>query len=408
MTRLILLLVISIAAFGQSLYHRVGYGNFVTMPSVYDAGVGYATSALRDSTTLLNSNAAAWHHLNRVYFRMSSSSTRYQLLDPESVGGSAGSPFILNQSGFSQMQIGLPVGQNLGFSLGLEPITNMASYLETETGLGTVTEDLSGGTWRFYAGFGWALNDIISLGLRADLINGYYRRESTIQYDSTVVDGGYEDITRIQGNILGSAVHLGIQAQLTPDIALGATVGIPMDKPVFDGRVQLAGTDSDLGFSEELTDWPIQLGAGISYQYRERLLVMAGLSQTIFTDESFAEANFFAVPEGWSATSIGEFQLGLIREAYDPASRRWTERVELRSGFYTRNFYLTPVSEQLIYEYFATGGIGIPLLEGRSRLDAAIEIGKRTSVDNYPDEWITRLRFGVQLYERWFRNVKRR
>lgn len=408
MKHIILTLLLSSGLLAQSIYHRVGYGQFESASSAYDASIGYASIALRDSTTLLSVNPAAWNRLNRVYFRMSSSSTLYSVQNPELVGQAGTESYVLNQTGFSQMQLGLPLGKNVGFSIGLEPVTNMHAALSTETELGLLNETVRGGTWRYYAGLGYQLNQTLSLGLRMDLLNGFYERGSILKYDSLIVDGAPSDEVYSKGNVLGSSVGIGLQARITPALDVGITASLPLDEPVFDGTVQLSGSEQELDFQETLSAWPIQIGLGTSYQYRERLLVLAGLSQTIFSENAFEGASFFALPQGWTSRSIGEFQLGLIRQAADLRSRDWYERAELRAGFFTRNFYLTPVSEQLIYEYFATGGFGLPLMEGRSRIDLALEVGKRSGVSEYPDEWITRVRFGVQLYERWFTKVKRR
>jgi len=401
MRQAFILLLLTGIAFGQSFYNRLGYGTFNASASAYAASMGYATVAYSDSNTVLNANPAAWNRLRRVFFSSGGSSAVTQInLD--------GSRIQRNDTRFQTGQIAFPIGREVGFALGLEPVTDLNSEMDSESAEGVLSETQSGGIWRYYLGAGYRVTPKLSIGARLDILNGLQQRSFIQEYDSSAVATGAAVSSEISGIISGSSFAVGGQLDFTEKLQLGLLLDLPLEQPHFSGTVIMSGVAGELDYEEAFTDWPVRVEAGIRYRQSERLNLYVSLAQWVFTEDAFSEAVLPGMPSSWSARSMGALQLGLVRLPRDLNSRRIVERMETRLGFNSRNFYLTPVSGQLIYEYFAAGGFSLPLMERKSRLDASLEIGKRSGVEDYPDEWISRIRLGVQLNEVWFRNVKRR
>jgi hypothetical protein len=134
----------------------------------------------------------------------------------------------------------------------------------------------------------------------------------------------------------------------------------------------------------------------------------AGIAQQLFSESGFNTASVFALPAGWTTVPVASFQLGMQKLPADRMSRYWTKRTGWQTGVSIKNYYLSPASENMIYEYSLITGANLDMRNGKSLFEISGEIGSRGGDESLPDELFARMKFGVQINDTWFKKVKRR
>ncbi len=391
MIRLLLLLVLNIATFGQSAYYRLGYGDVFPTVGAFESSVGEGVVAWQDTTRFSNSNPAALPGLKQVYF-----------------GGSLGSKFksvsanVTNTTRLDQVGIAFPVGAKAGLSLGVGAITDLETIYEFILAAGTLQEDTQGGIWDYQLGLGYGITPTLSLGLKFHLLQGAIRRQTTFRSDDI------NELYVIKGNISGKSLELGLLTQLGDNVTLGLTAKYPYRRPTLDGRDSLAGTETYIEIDEELKAWPTTYKLGLVYHRSKHTKFVVGIEQQLFSETGFDESRIFTLPQGWQTMPVASLQVSMVRLAADPISRSWFKRVGWQTGLSVKNYYLASSADQLISEMALISGLNLGLRNGRSIFDISGEFGTRSGEESLPEELFARIKFGIQVNDTWFRKVKRR
>ena len=385
------LLLISSLGFGQSSYHRLGYGALFQNADPFVASLGTGVIALHDTTRATFWNPASLNNLKRVYF-----------------SGVVGSDFIstdlalTNKTRFLQVMVGLPLGENVGLSLSLRPVANFNSRFQATQDTGLLTELSSGGIWDYSLGLGAKVKPDLEVGLKYHLLHGIFRRE--LQLNSDLLAEEYV----LKGDISGASIELGAIASLGDKVRLGLTANLTSDTPLLSGEDSLAGTSNFNSFEETLGAWPTTIKLGVVYRKSPKTSYLAGISQQIFPADGFSESKLFAPPEGWVVVPVGSFQASVIRYPTERSSRNWYRRLGWQTGFAFKNHYLSSSTDNLIYELSWNSGLNLSLRNGRGVFDLSAELGTRSGEESLPAETFGRLKFGIQVNDIWFKKAKRR
>ncbi|MBC8191810.1 MAG: hypothetical protein H8E26_09310 [FCB group bacterium] len=391
MRKLILLLILAISLMGQSAYYRLGYGDIFPTTDVLGSSLGHGVVALDDSNRVTTHNPAALTSSSRVHFGVSLGS-EFRSIDN----------IVSNTTRLEHLFVSLPLGKRIGMSLGTNAVADFASDYEASLDMGAFSEQSSGGIWDFHIGMGYSLSPVIKLGLKLHTFQGQLRRETMILSDDI------QELYVIKGDISGKSIEAGVISNVREKVSLGLTVNIPYDKPTLSGHDSLAGSSVFTEIEEEMDAWPSTIKLGVIYHHSKTMNFTAGIAQQLFTESGFDEARVFALPAGWKTVPVASFQLAMQKLPTDRTSRYWTKRTGWQTGVSIKNYYLSPASENMIYEYSLISGVNLDLRNGRSLFEISGEFGSRGGDESLPDELFTRMKLGIQINDMWFKKVKRR
>jgi hypothetical protein len=376
---------------GQSAYYRLGYGDIFPTTDPLGSSLGHGVVAYEDTARVTPHNPASLTSSNRVHFGVSLGS------EFRSIGN-----IVSNTTRLEQLFVTFPVGKRIGMSLGTHAVADFASDYETSMDMGSFSEQSSGGIWDFHLGLGYSLSPVIKLGLKLHAFQGQLRREAIILTDDI------QELYVVKGDISGKSIEAGVISNLREKVSLGLTVNIPYDKPTLSGQDSLAGSSAFAEIDEEMDAWPSTIKLGLIYHHSKTMNFTAGIAQQLFSESGFNTASVFALPAGWTTVPVASFQLGMQKLPADRMSRYWTKRTGWQTGVSIKNYYLSPASENMIYEYSLITGANLDMRNGKSLFEISGEIGSRGGDESLPDELFARMKFGVQINDTWFKKVKRR
>ncbi|NQT63921.1 MAG: hypothetical protein HQ556_13255 [Candidatus Marinimicrobia bacterium] len=393
MRKLILLLILAISLMGQSAYYRLGYGDIFPTTDPLGSSLGHGVVAIDDSNRVTTHNPAALTSSNRVHFGVSLGS-EFRSIDN----------IVSNNTRLEQIFVSFPIGTRFGMSLGTHAVADFASEYESSLDMGSFSEQTVGGIWDFHLGLGYSISPAMKVGLKLHAFQGQFERNTKILID----DNQDSVVYRLHGDISGKSLELGVISNIKEKVSLGVTINIPHDKPTLSGRDHLDESMAFNDISEDMKAWPTTIKFGVIYHHSESMNFMAGIAQQLFTESGFDEARVFALPAGWKTVPVASFQLAMQKLPTDRTSRYWTKRTGLQAGVSIKNYYLSPASENMIYEYSLISGVNLDLRNGRSLFEISGEFGSRGGDESLPDELFARMKLGIQINDTWFKKVKRR
>jgi len=391
MRQLIILTALSVSLFGQSAYHRLGYGDIFPNTHPLASAVGHGIVAYQDSIHMTPHNPATLSASERVHFGVSVGS-EFKMVEADN----------MNNTRLEGLFLSFPIGKRFGMSLATQAVADFESRYSGAFGVGTLIENSTGGIWDFNMGLGYELSSTMQMGLKLHAFQGQLRRVT--RYTADEIAETYV----VKGDISGRSLEAGFLSRVGDQVSLGLTFNLPYDMPTVSGRDSLVGSEKYFELNEELSAWPTTICFGVVYHHDRRTNFLAGIEQQLYAEDGFDEARIFALPEGWKPQPVASFQISMQRMAEDRFSRDWTKRTGWQAGLSVKNYYLSPASEQMIYEYALTSGTNMVLRNGRSLFSLSAELGSRGGDETLPDERFVRMKFGIQVNDFWFRKVKRR
>ncbi len=144
---------------------------------------------------------------------------------------------------------------------------------------------------------------------------------------------------------------------------------------------------------------PFNFGAGLSYQYNDKILLGIDYYQQDWSNTTFFNEN---EPLTKSDHVHGGIEYVPDREAL----KGYHKRISYRMGGYYENSYLRIQDEQL-KDYGISFGVGLPLRNHKSSFNLAFNAGRRGTLENdLIRENYMFLSFSVTLYDFWFMKRK--
>jgi len=389
----VLLGVAADSALASSLYSRLGIGMMHVRDGVRAQGMGNASLALADGLVMYHLNPAL---LSSVQMARLQTEFSFESASVEVATGSG----RFRDANFSGVGLLLPVKRGYAVALGFQPYSRVDFTLNQQgTSGGEAYEQIfsgSGGINEMYIAFAGSIGRPdatrgLRYGLSVDFYFGRIERNWRVNFANANLaptddkSGAY---------FRGTGVHGGLH-WFHPRWQFGLAVRPPVDLTV--------ETQTDFAFgakSEQIrtsVTLPFWLGVGVGYRPSPKW--------QLATDFRMQRWGGVADNKRFGAAVRDSREVGTGVEwirSNNPVDG-YLKRVALRAGFCFRQLpYDDPVGEQ-VSERMVSAGLGLPYRRGFSRIDVAVELGKRGNLDNNPAaESIFRLSISMNGAEPWF------
>jgi len=349
--------------------------------------------AVVDSVSLNQMNYSLWTYMPRTTFTIGAS---YQGLEAESSTNKISSLDGSFLGGFLAVPI---MKKKMAIGFGIQPKSiNNQGFVIKDAGIGaraTQTIQTKGtlSEVQFIAAYS-PIPDL-SLGFFAYYILGKISDNTTINY----FDVSYSNINVFnEFHFYGNGPSFGLSGflRLTPRMTIGARVKVPTKMTVYSKQASNTASTTVEQKYQEVT-LPLNLTVGLAWQPFERF-VMGG-------DIDYIDWKTGYLFNGLPLSNMNNsFRIGAGVE-FKPSKRRlasYPNKMNYRAGvFYGQMNFLA--GGQPVDEYGLSIGLGLPIIQGASRLDVALQAGKRGDIIiNGLSEMFFRLNFSLSASELWF------
>ncbi len=382
-------------------YSRYGYGilsDNATSAQRAMGGVGYAMNSGRQINVM---NPASYAAVDSLTFLFDMGVDFTSLWSKE--GTTSENNF---GGGLDYITMLFPVTKYMGVSLGILPYSSVGYSFGSEIDNGATARQGSGSInqayvgWgatpfkNFYAGFNFSylfgntVNDVYAYTITGS--TSLFQREMKVR--DWHLDIGLQYSFDIKPE---NRVTLGVT--YSPGKSLhGETYGVYYD-------TNLDSKPDTVGFTKlnGLYSIPASYGAGINYQWRNRLMIEADFTYQPWEDAKYAPIENFEVTEFSNRWKIG------AGVQYTPSPRgSYFQRVQYRLGGYYNHDYLMILGNN-IREYGASVGFGFPVPGFKSVVNLGIEYKHRQANPNpLIKEQYLNITIGINFNEMWFRKAK--
>jgi len=299
-----------------------------------------------------------------------------------------------------------PLAKNIGFSGGLLPysFSGYSFYTSDSLTLDNLSGQLdtvgyyrsyygSGGISQIYAGVGMSFFDHISLGVNAYYMFGSINNYRSLTFSETT--GNYTTVQRNSIEINNLRFRYGIQFYNTfakkHDFNLGL---IYENKALVNGKFSqiTSGVLTDSILPDNDFEMPTIYGAGLRYTYNNKFTLAAD-----YTLQQWGDAKFFGKTDSLSNRS----KLFLGSEYIpDFRGKSYWQKIHYRAGLNISNPYYK-VGDVNPYNFGITFGIGLPLRNSNTLVNATLEYGKVGATSMLREDYF-KLTFNATFNETWF------
>ncbi len=299
-----------------------------------------------------------------------------------------------------------PITKWLGFSAGALPYSFVGySFYNNDT---TVLKDISkndtitssksfsgnGGFSQVYMGLSANLFNHLSLGINAYYMYGTINNYRDLSFNSA---NGFSSTTEINA-LKANSFRYRIGAQLYNTFAQKHDVTLGF---IFEQKTKLNGNFQKIT-SGVLTDTippiygfetPTMYGIGLYYTFDKRLSI--GIDYSL---QQWKDAQFFGKTD-----SLGNRSKLAIGVEYlpNPKGRKYSDRVRYRAGFNLSDSYFNVKGQTLPKSFGLSLGIGLPLRNSSTVLNASFEYGKVGTLSVLNEDFY-KLTFNFTFNEHWF------
>ena len=381
---------------GMSPYSRFGYGllnNNATAAQRQMGSVGYAMNSGRQINVM---NPASYACIDTLTF----------LFDI----GTAFTTLKSNENGTNQKNYGggldyvtmqFPITKWGGGSIGLVPYSSVGYSFGSKIDNGTSTRQGFGGINQAYLGLSARPFNGFSLGVNMSYLFGYITNDVYVYSTSTSL---FEQVIDVRDWML----QAGVQYSFKPDQRNRFTVGAVFTPgKSFRGKATVVKYDvtanespdtvASLGLRNNYSR-PDTWGAGINWQWDDRLMVEAD-----FTYQPWSKAKFAKMDNFIHTRFANRYQVGLGAE-FVPVLRggSYIQRIAYRAGAFINHDYMK-VRDNNVREFGISCGLGLPTPAGKTRINVGFEYRHRQAHPNpLLKENYFNLTLGVNFNEVWF------
>lgn len=348
--------------------------------------------AFKDSVTINQMNYALWAYVPRTTFSLGVS---YQGLATENDLNQISSYDGSFLGGFLSVPL---ISKRLAAGVGILPKSiNSQSFFIKDVGIGTSADqtikvDGTLSEVQFVTSF--ALSENMSFGAFIYYILGKINDQTRITYN----DRSYSDIfVENEYHFYGKGPGFGISAfyGMTPWLSIGARLKFATEMEVYSKQASISTEQTNEEFQD--VTFPANWTVGLTFQPFERW-VLGGDIDVINWKSGYL---FDGLPIS-HMNNNARIGVGIERV---PSKRRlapYADKMNYRAGaFYSQLNYLS--NGEAVDEYGVTLGFGLPITQGSSRLDIALQLGKRGDIEiNGLSEMFFRLNFSLSANELWF------
>ncbi|NGP75164.1 hypothetical protein G3570_00855 [Balneolaceae bacterium YR4-1] len=400
-----------------SLYSKVGVGFPIDFGSSAADGMGLNGVSFIEPFVPGLANPAQW---GSTGFGLATGGLSLQNFSASSNQGST------SNSTFSAdyFQVQLPLKRNkLGVSASLAPLTRSA-YQVSETGTrisndGTGVDTLNyigvnnsdGGISMLEVGFGWRINNNLSVGYAPSLVFASIDNDFSTRFD----DPAFSTVAYTRqtsgigfGNRFGVLLNASKILKSNDRMSFGAAVSLPVNldaekvetsnKRLASGQVQTIEIKDGPSLGDGTIKLPLSVNAGLTYE-ASRLLSFS--TEAIY--EKWSQySNDFNVDGEQLLTDRYKIGMGVRYFPYIIGSNRFLSKFKYRLGASYDTGHIKLEGENIETLMFSIG-LGILSPRSRSSVDLSFEYGFRgTESQNLIQENIWGLRLSVNLAELMF------
>ncbi|MBN1892841.1 hypothetical protein JW906_00020 [bacterium] len=379
--------------FSGSILSTSGIGLPLGFPDARSLGMGGVSIAQLDPLTLNRMNPASLNAVRNTRFSL-------QFLYESNAARDEAAEQTSRYFNFDGFSFFIPLHERIGIGMGLAPETRADYELEFSDALNSQDYEKiirgKGGlnTWNFTLSarpLGY-----LRLGLTAAYFFGKTEETWRLDYDSADF-ASTQDVLSMHAHGMGAAAGA-VFEPVEGVVRIGAIY-----RPVFRLKTQSdlvlrPGYSTSVSRSEEGDlDYPSLTGIGIS----------GSPWKTVNLELDYIET-------GWNEFRVnGAFLEGTLKSrryafgaefrADDNIYAPYWKRIAFRAGFSTAPVFVRDPSGNRMRETWISFGLGMPLMEDQAHMDAALQFGRRGSLErNGMEESLIRLHMTLTGGEKWF------
>lgn len=385
-------------------YSRYGYGLLSDNASAAQrqmGGVGYAMASGRQINVM---NPASYARIDSLTFLFDMGVTATQLWQKETVGGAEVSDATFG-GGLDYVTMQFPLSKRMGMSIGLLPFSSVGYAFGNDIAHGTASRQGSGSINELYAGVAYRPWGGLSFGFNIAYLFG------TIFNDTyAITSSGSTSLYERQLEVRDWYLNIGAQyvqrIGKTDRLTLGLTFSPGKD---LHGNTRTYYYDIDKENPEASGDNPLagrysfasSWGAGVSYEWRSRLLVEAD-----FTYQPWSNAKYLDINNNSEGVLTDRYKIAVGLQWQPNPRGSYLRRIQYRlGGNYVRDYII--VKGNNVRQYGVSMGFGFPVPGFKSVVNLGVSWLRRQATPSpLIHEDYLQISLGVNFNEMWFRKNK--
>lgn len=397
------LIATSAAAYAQdttSPYSKFGYGllrDNATSAQRQMGGVGYAMNSGRQINVM---NPASYAMIDTLTFLFDTGVSVNQMWSEDdgvhqtSTGG-----------GLDYITMQVPIGRRMGASLGIVPYSSVGYSFGSNIDNGVSLRSGEGGLSQLYLGFSGRILKNLSVGFNASYLFG-------TTYNHVYATSNAGSVSLFTQETVVRDFHLEFGAQysmkLNPTNRLTAGLVFSPGKTLLghamvttaevqsSSTVVVADTVAYVNLRDRFS-LPCTWGAGINWQWRNRLMVEAD-----FTYQPWSKAKFPRLDNFISTRFQDRWKVALGAQYVHNPRGNYLQRINLRAGAFLSRDYIT-VADNSVKDWGASIGFGLPAPGQKTIINIGVEYRNRRAYPNpMLKESYLNITLGVNFNETWF------
>lgn len=386
----------------NSPYTRFGYGDISDTNNGEQRAMGGVSIGSRLNTSINTVNPASYSVVDSMTFMFDIGAAG--LISHFSENGKG---VTMENANLEYLTLQFPMAKWLGFSAGALPYSfvgykysnDSAAYINDILKKDTLGYKTSykgdGGFSQVYMGLSANLFNHISLGLNAYYMFGTINNYRDLRFNTTSsVYNSTTEYNTLKAN--NFRFRFGAQIYNTFAKKHDVTLGL-----IYEQKAKLNGSfvKSTIGvLSDSLApvygfETPTMYGIGLYYTYDKKLSF--GIDYSL---QQWKDAQFFGKTD--SLGNRSKLAIG-IDYIPNPKGRKYSDRIHYRGGFNMSDSYFNVKGQTLPKNYAVSLGIGLPLKNNNTILNASFEYGKIGSPTLLNEDYY-KLTFNFTFNEHWF------
>jgi hypothetical protein len=402
----VLFLGSQLVAANGSIYSRFGVGDIATFISSRSAAMGGTGIALLTDGYINRANPAALGRISRTQYSADFQYQGFAMND-----GTASS--FLSSGNFQGAMLAFPLYSeyNIAFAFGITPFSHSAYDVRDEkiqAGQNIIQIfDGVGGLSSAQFGFSFSPRQDLFLGLTTQYLFGKFNDRQRLKFVDNI-EYFVSDVERDVSMDGFAFTFGGMYAGIDKALGFSALKNLNVAATVFSGaslnskeeKIQnYFSSQETTGVRSGAAKIPLGVAFGAAYLLQEKLILTSDLQFQNWDAYKYFGAHPREIRNSTRFGVGAELLPTLIPgESY---YRQMTYRV----GAYVNSSYLK-VNGQGINEYFATGGVGLPIFlspNSEARMNVSLEYGIRgTTAKGLQKDSITRLTVSLSGSDTWF------
>ncbi len=407
-----------------SPYSRYGIGELAKPGYARNIALGGSGIALQSSNYLNSMNPASYSAMDTMALYFEAGVSAFSQ-DMKTSNGSTNQ----SNSNFDYFAIGFPISKYVKSSFGMQPYAYTGYNIKNTQPTGDISTSIgTGNLSKVY--FGLSVEPLKNLSLGAHVSYLFGKQEHTNYYSSTsdaqalsygiIRDTHISDISFDFGaqylynlnpkHRFTFGVVFSPKASLNGDLKELKARGISFNESTnsFDQQYAIDTISyKKEDFNDDQLQIPLSYGAGVAWQYDNRIMLTADVQISQWTKVNMPE--YALSTDAANTVSLENSSRITFGAEYMPDDRLATSylsRLRYRVGTYQYRDYISYRGKK-IDEYGISVGIGFPMKRDKSSVNLSFVWGKKGSTqDNLIKENFARFTLDITMFEYWF--IKRK